>query len=79
MQRASVSIPSNIAEGQVRKHATEFVHFLSIARGSAAELETQAIIAGRLGYLPQESVGDLISRIEDMGKMIWSLQNSVGK
>ncbi len=48
MQRAVVSIPSNIAEGYGRNHRPEFVQFLGIAYGSACELETQLIIAKRL-------------------------------
>jgi four helix bundle protein len=45
MIRAAVSIPSNIAEGRSRNHKLEFIHFLSIANGSASELETQLTIA----------------------------------
>lgn len=51
MRRASVSIPSNIAEGSARHHANDFIHFLRIADGSAAELETQLIISEKLGFL----------------------------
>ncbi|KAF0218760.1 MAG: hypothetical protein FD174_2543 [Geobacteraceae bacterium] len=50
MRRAAVSIPSNIAEGAARNTSKEFVQFLFIALGSAAELETQLIIAERLGF-----------------------------
>lgn len=46
MRRAAVSVPSNIAEGQARRHKAEFVQFLSIAKGSLAELETQLISQG---------------------------------
>lgn len=48
IRRAVVSIPSNIAEGQSRMTSGEFIHFLGIARGSLAELETQIILAQRL-------------------------------
>jgi four helix bundle protein len=50
MQRSAVSIPSNIAEGRRRGRLLEFKHFLRIAFGSGGELETQIIIAKRLGY-----------------------------
>jgi len=50
MQRAAVSIPSNISEGAARSGDKEFLHFLSIARGSLCELETQVIIARELEY-----------------------------
>ncbi len=53
MRRAAVSIPSNIAEGAARTGNREFLQFLSIARGSLSELETQLIIAGELNYLPK--------------------------
>ncbi len=57
LQRAVVSIPSNIAEGQARSSSKEFCHFLGIARGSLAELETQIMLAQRLGYLTAEKTG----------------------
>jgi four helix bundle protein len=58
MRRSAVSIPSNIAEGKGRFSAKELVHFLLQARGSLLELETQLLIAYRLGYLPELPFND---------------------
>ena len=54
MRRASVSIPSNISEGAARSSKKEFIQFLYVALGSLAELETQAIISEKLGYLKND-------------------------
>jgi four helix bundle protein len=62
MERAAVSIPSQIAEGYLRKHKKEYVYFLSIALGSAAELETQILVCkmlkkfGHLDFTKAESL-----------------------
>ena len=55
MRRCAVSIPSNIAEGSARATKRDFAHFITMARGSAAELETQLLLAVRLGYISQET------------------------
>ncbi len=64
MRRAAVSIPSNIAEGAARDGNREFAHFLSIARGSISELDTQYQLATRLGFAKPESphIDELIER-----------------
>src|SRR5512136_1860465 len=60
MRRAAVSIPSNIAEGQGRNSRGEFCQFLGHAKGSLFELETQVVIAARLGYLSQQEESRLL-------------------
>lgn len=73
MRRASVSIPSNIAEGQVRNSTKEFVQFLSVANGSNAELHTQILICIRLGYLSLDAAQIALSLSEEINKMLSSL------
>lgn len=71
IKRAAVSIPSNIAEGASRNTRKEFIQFLYIALGSAAELETQIIIAEKLGY--KENQEKLFSEITIIRKMLNAL------
>ncbi len=73
IRRASVSIPSNIAEGQARGSNKEFCHFLSISRGSLAEVETQLLLTVRLGFLQEQPVSEIIARLRDIDKMIGGL------
>lgn len=77
VRRAAVSIPSNIAEGQARRGRAEFRNFLSIARGSLAEVETQLLIAQELNYLSQPKLQELLSLHTEIGKMINSLHNKL--
>ena len=55
IRRAAVSIPANIAEGAARQTTKEFLNFIAIAQGSASEVETELLIAQRLGYLKEAS------------------------
>lgn len=73
MQRAAVSIPSNIAEGHIRSHTKEFVQFLHIALGSCAELETQAIIAFELGYISRIDLDEFIRDMDGEARQIRAL------
>ncbi|TKJ40052.1 four helix bundle protein [candidate division LCP-89 bacterium B3_LCP] len=73
MQRAAVSIPSNIAEGHIRASRKEFNQFLRIALGSCAELETQMIISKELGYLKEDEFDAFIRLLNDEAKQIRSL------
>ncbi|GMQ78713.1 MAG: four helix bundle protein [Anaerolineae bacterium] len=77
IRRSAVSIPSNIAEGQARKSPGEFRHFLRIALGSIAELDTQLIIAKELGYVPESDFDDLTAVVVEIQKMIYGLINSL--
>lgn len=73
MQRAAVAIPSNIAEGYLRKHKKEYIQFLSIALGSGAELETQILICKslpkfkHLDFCPSENL------LDECMKMLYSM------
>jgi four helix bundle protein len=77
IRRAAVSIPSNIAEGQFRNSTKEFKQFLSIALGSAAELETQLIIAHQVNYLPISEFNSLLNGLEIIMKMLKKLSISI--
>lgn len=70
IRRCCVSIPSNIAEGFLRGHKAEYKQFLRIAYGSGAELETQLLIALRIGYLKKEEFEKLNSLLEEIMKML---------
>lgn len=73
MRRAVVSIPSNIAEGHARHTPKEFVNFLSVARGSCAELQTQILICVRLGFLFEGEVQLALDISYEVSKMLSSL------
>ncbi len=77
IRRASVSIPSNIAEGSARHHDNEYRQFLYVSLGSAAELETQLIISMNLGYLDNENSKALISDLNIISRMIQGLIKSI--
>lgn len=69
LRRASVSIPSNIAEGSSRNSNKDFARFLEIAIGSAYEIETQLLIASDLGFFKQEKLEPLLLQLEEIIKM----------
>ena len=77
IRRAAVSIPSNIAEGQARHTKKEFLNFLSIARGSKAELDTQIQICIRLSYLTQTQAQVALALCAEVGKMIFSIMQKL--
>ena len=69
VRRAAVSVPSNIAEGCARRSTPEFLRFLSIARASLAEAETQLIIAQRLNYLDGAALTRLLDLSDEISRM----------
>jgi len=77
IKRSSVSIPSNIAEGAGRNSNKEFKHFLSIANGSAYELQTQLTLTVELNLISKEKVQPVINLIVEVQKMNYSFQKSI--
>lgn len=73
MRRAAVSIPSNIAEGYSRGAKREYSRFLTIARGSAFELQTQLMICNRLNYLSSEDVTNAMRLSDEIARMLYSI------
>lgn len=72
--RCSTSIPANIAEGNGRATRRDYAHFISIARGSAAELETFLIIIRRLRLAPDDQIAMLLGETERVGRMLTALR-----
>lgn len=70
MRRSAISIPSNIAEGKKRRTRKDFLQFLRIADGSAAELETQLLLAERLSYGRNSNLCALLCEIQKMLSVI---------
>jgi four helix bundle protein len=77
IRRAAVSIMSNIAEGFERMRPKEFHQFLSMAKGSCAELRAQLYVALDVGYLSSEDFGCLLSQSEEVGRIIGGLRGSL--
>jgi four helix bundle protein len=77
IRRASVSIPSNIAEGAARAYNKEFIQFLNIALGSVAEVDTQLLICFKLGYLKSEIYRELEIELIEIRKMILGLRKYI--
>ena len=77
IQRAAVSIMSNIAEGFERDSKAEFHRFLSIAKASCAEFRSQLYVALDVGYLGDEEFRKLMLQAEEVGRLVGGLRNSV--
>lgn len=76
IRRSVISIPSNIAEGAARHSRKEFIQFLHVASGSIAELETQLLLAARLGLIPDDQP---FLRLEEVRRMLLGLLRSLKK
>ena len=72
IHRASMSIPTNIAEGCGRNTDADFASFLQMAMGSASEMEYQLLLARDLGFLPQDSYEKLHNEVEEVKRMLTS-------
>lgn len=79
LQRAAVSVPSNIAEGRQRQHSKEFLQHLSIAYASLAEVETHVQIAGRLNYADKNQINSVLDKTAEIGRMLNGLRRSIEK
>ncbi|WP_307310343.1 four helix bundle protein [Epilithonimonas hungarica] len=77
LRRASVSVPSNIAEGNTRRCKADYLQFLRIARGSCSEIETQIIISKNLGFIDDNIFETLSFNIIEISKMLNGLINSL--
>jgi len=74
MIRAAISIPANIAEGNARGSKKDYAHFISIARGSAAELETLLTLSAETNLAPCADIQKIIERVEEVGRMLNGLR-----
>lgn len=79
LQRAAVSISSNIAEGAARSTDADFAHFLDIALGSAFEVETQLKISMNVGYLDKEHYQEMITKLSSIERQLNALISSIRK
>ena len=79
LRRASVSVPSNIAEGYARGTDKEKLHFLRISSGSMSEVETQLLLGLNLGYIGQEKYNELSEIVTSVWKQLNSLISSIKK
>jgi four helix bundle protein len=79
LHRATVSIPSNIAEGQARQHTGEFRQFLYVALGSLAEVDTQVVLAKELSFVQQSETAQAENLIVELRKMLHTLIKKLPK
>jgi len=77
--RAAISIPANVAEGNARGSRRDYAHFISIARGSTAELETLLTLAAETNLAPAARINDILSSADEVGRMLNGLHRSLSK
>lgn len=79
VQRAGLSVPSNVAEGYERNSNKEFIRFLNIAKGSCGELRTQLYISRKLDFLDKAAFDQLIKESKEISAMLHGLSRAVAK
>ena len=79
LRRAAVSVPTNIAEGSRRKSRADFAHFLNIAEGSSAELDSLLLLIVRLGYRDEAAVAPLLAQVDALQRMLVGFRGTLEK
>ena len=79
IRRSTISVPSNIAEGQRRGSDREFLHFISISSGSLAELITQLMLCVELEYVSESKMSPILDELEEIDKMLNGLKRSISR
>jgi four helix bundle protein len=79
LRRSAVSIPSNIAEGYGRRHRREYLQFTAIANGSLCEVETQLLLAERVGYVTASEIGFAWDLCVETSKMLTALRAGLAR
>jgi four helix bundle protein len=77
LQRSAISVPSNIAEGHARSRTKDYLRFVSIARGSLAEMETQLMLAARLKYVEESDIAGQLELADQVGRMLRRLEQAL--
>ena len=77
MRRATISVPSNLAEGAARRSKKEFLYFINIAQGSLSELDTQIELSMMLNYVSKEEYDELMEELKTISKMLFGLSRSL--